>query len=176
MWAHPEAFAHIQQDRKHRTLDEAVSVAECLARKHGNLPCRHWLRHNGFSWLRDAMWAHPEAFAHIQQDRRKYRTSDEWLSVAEGLARIHGKLPCRHWLRHNGFIGLVTAMRRRPDLFVHIDQESKKDRTPADWVPDAERLVKAYGKLPNHGWLKRNGYNGLYYAMRKHPRLFAHIV
>lgn len=119
---HPEDFGRLRPQRKCRTPDEWVSVAERLVRKHGKLPSPGWLQRSGLRGLYDAMRTYPERFAHIPQ-AHKFRTPDEWVSVAERLARKHGKLPCRVWLRHNGFSTLTRAMWKHPNLFAHIPQQ-----------------------------------------------------
>jgi N6-adenosine-specific RNA methylase IME4 len=173
MKAHPERFAHIQREHKRNTPGEWVSVAERLARKCGKLPSRGWLLANGCDGLYQAMWAHPERFAHIQRER-KYHTPDEWVSVAERLARKHGRLPSPGSLQAYGYRGLYDAMRAHPKRFAHIQQEHKL-RTPDEWVSVAERLARKHGKLPSPGWLQANGYNWLYRAMWAHPEKCAHI-
>ncbi len=135
MRKNPEAFTHITQDHKRRALSENVALAEQLAKahgskkgrtvsehahtaeqlakKHGKLPGPGWLVMHGYRGLYQAMWKHPEAFAHVPQNKkvktlevgqktfedlrqvigRTTRTLEEWALEAEELATAHGRLP-----------------------------------------------------------------------------------
>ena len=66
-------------------------------------------------------------------------------------------------------------MRKHPELFSHIEQESKKGKTPKEQVAIAEQLAKNEKALPNYSWMIDHGHNGVYQAMKKYPDLFAHI-
>jgi N6-adenosine-specific RNA methylase IME4 len=157
-----------------RTPAEWVSTAEKLAKKFGKLPCPKWLQKNGFCGLYSRVKNHPELFAHIPQDR-KQRTPLEWVSIAEKLAKKHGKLPHPGWLEDHGFRGLYHFILSHPKLFSHIPQDSKKGRTPVEWVAIAEKLAKKHGKLPNPKWLEANGLIGLCSCTRNNRKLFTHI-
>ena len=87
MWKHPEAFAHIPQDRKRKTLDENVALAEQLAKEHDKLPGPGWLQAHSYSGLCSVMRSHPEAFAHIPQDSKKLKTLAEHVRTAKQLAK-----------------------------------------------------------------------------------------
>jgi hypothetical protein len=175
MHAHPEAFAHIQQNRKQKTLGEWVVVAENLtAKNRGLLQNSNWLQKNGYSALVRMRKYHPEAFAHIKQDR-KIKTLEEHVVVAEGLAeRNRDVLPNMEWLQQNGYSGLVFTMYKDPEAFAHIKQD-RKIKTLEEHVVVAEGLAKKnHGVLKNVKWVVQNG-EGLQSAMQKHPEAFAHI-
>ena len=174
MRKYPELFEHIQQGRKTKKPEEHVATAEKLAKEHGKLPNCGWLEKNGYEGLYLVMRAHPELFEHIQQDR-KTKTPEEHVADAEKLAEEHGMLPKPWWLTNNGYSGLERAMRKYPELFEHIQQDSKAGRTPEEHVATAEKLAKEHGKIPNCGWLEKNGYWGIYLAIRKCPELFEHL-
>jgi hypothetical protein len=160
-----------------RTPAEWVAVAEKLAREHkGVLPNRWWLQQNGYVGLVQCMRKHPRLFRHIKQDVKR-RTSEQTVVLAERLARRHrGVMPNSWWLQQNGYVGLDQCMRKHPRLFRHIKQDSKRGRTPEEWVPVAEELARQHrGVLPNRWWLQQNRYSGLDFCMQKHPRLFRHI-
>jgi hypothetical protein len=175
MRLYPKAFAHIRQDRKHRTATERVVEAERLAKKHGKLPNPKWLEANGYNALNQARRLHPDLFVHIQQSSKRGKRPEEWVVEAERLAKKYGKLPHPGWLEENGYNGLSQVIRKHPKQFAHIRQESKRGKRPEQWVAEAEKLAKKYGKLPHPKWLQTNGYAGLDEARRKHPKLFAHI-
>ncbi len=92
MHKHPEAFAHITQDKRFKTLAEYVHTAEQLAEQHGKLPNCRWLQTNGYSGLYQVMQKHREAFAHVTKTKK---TLAEWVRLAERLVKKHGKLPAR---------------------------------------------------------------------------------
>ena len=175
---HPAAFAHIRQNWKGgQTPEEWVPVAESLAAQHGDiLPYRHWLVASGYHGLVYAMRRKPEAFAHIQQAKKRH-SRDHWVAVAEKLATKHGgRLPCPSWLRRNDYAPLADALTRLPALFAHIPRETSRGRTPMEWVAVAEDLAATHGgALPNCGWLISSGYGALYNAKKGSPALFAHI-
>ena len=176
MRKHPEAFAHIPQDRKRQAAEESVPVAERLAAQNGGtLSNPKWLQQNGYGALAAFIRRHPEAFAHIPQDRKR-QAAEESVPVAERLAAQNGgMLPNPRWLQQNGYGRLDHAMRKRPQLFAHIRQGSKKGRRPEEWVLVAKRLMKKDDRLPSPGWLRHNGYGALNDAMRRCPEMFAHI-
>ena len=166
---------HSSQDHKRRGLDEHVAAAKQLAKKYGKLPSTSWLQKNGYKGLDHAIHRNPPAFGNISQDWKGGCTLQEHVVTAQQLAKKHGKLPNRKWLRKTGYHGLLYAMRGHPEAFADIPKESKR-RTPDEWVPEAERLMKQHGGvLPCVRWLQTNGHTGLDRAMHKQPRLFAHI-
>ena len=177
MYRHPDLFAHIEQESKRKTPEEWVMVAEKLAKENGGkLPLFSWLKKNGYVSLDSAQNRHPDLFAHIEQEDNGRKTPEEWVQIAEELAKENGgKLPSSTWLKKNGYLGLDALKPRRPDLFAHIEQESKR-KTPEEWVMVAEELAKENGgKLHTHQWLTDNGHSGLSAMIYKHPDLFAHI-
>lgn len=120
----PEAFARLRRAaKKGRSPQEWVRKAKQLEKKYGKLPCSSWLYRNGFSGLTRAMREHPDLFTHISQERKAGRSPQEWVSEAEQLMKKYGRLPKQTWLCHNGFSGLVRAMRKHPALFSHFPQD-----------------------------------------------------
>ena len=59
MHKHPEAFVHIPQDRRIKTLAEHVKTAEQLAKRHEKLPNPQWLQVHGNYGLYCAMLKTP---------------------------------------------------------------------------------------------------------------------
>lgn len=149
----------------------------------GTLPSPKWLKTHGYEGLHRAMLQFPDAFAHISQRRNRRPpqryTLEEHVANAERLAREHGFLPHCHWLYRNGYGGLYQAVQDHPEVFHHIERESRsgnaRGRSPADWVRVAEELANEHGCLPGFQWLAEHGYRGLDNARRRHPELFSHI-
>lgn len=89
---YPEAFAHINQKRKIRTLAENVEIAEKLAEEHGGmLPFPVWLEANGYGHICTALDKHSEAFAHLKQKKTR-RTLAENVEITEELTKNNGGL------------------------------------------------------------------------------------
>jgi hypothetical protein len=170
-------FQHIQQDRRQsRSPKEWVLVANKLAHTHGGvLPSRRWLITHKLSGLASAKHQCPNLFKHIRQDKI-CRTPEEWVPIAERLARQHGGvLPHGAWLIAHRFGGLDQARHAHPQLFKHIPQD-KAFRAPREWVPIAEQLAKQHGgEMPISRWLIAHKLSGLDQARRAHPQLFKHI-
>ena len=163
--------------RETRTAEEWVPIAEKLAKENGGLlPKQRWLQLNGYSGLARLTRLQPELFEHIKQERPRLYDPKEWVTRAEKLASRHGgTLPGQKWLCDNGYSGLARLLSTHPELFKHIPQERIR-KTPEEWVLVAEKLAKKNrGILPTAAWIQRNGYYGLAIALRKHPKLFAHL-
>jgi hypothetical protein len=175
---HAHLFARIPQARSQlRSCQEYVALAEQLANAHdGSLPNTAWLQHHHRN-LEAVMRRNPQQFAHIPQVTKRGRTCSEWVAYAEQVAITHGgTLPSPSQLKTHGH--LVGTMQKWPTRFRHIPQARSRSRrrSPAAWVPVADRLAKQnHGRLPSTYWLRRSDYKGLETAMRKHPHLFAHL-
>lgn len=104
------------------------------------------------------------------------KTIEEWVMIAEQLAEENnGVLPYKRWLSLNGYPGLVGAINREPESFLHIPQD-RKFKTTKEWVEFAEMLAHNNdGLLPRIGWLELNGYAGLKRQLYKYPDAFSHI-
>jgi len=183
---HPELFSHIEQDRMiavQKTPLEWVKVAEELVKKNsGILPCQHTLRHKyNLSALVRCMAEYPEKFAYIKQESKKGKDPEEWVPIAEKIAKDNGgKLPINYKLVKMGYLSLSQWLKKKPELFSHIPQEVcrepvKKRRLLEEWIEIAEELEKNHGELPNYAWLRKNGYKGMTHSMLKHPEKFKHI-
>jgi hypothetical protein len=118
MQRHPEAFTHLKQDRKSKTIADHVRAAENLARQHQRiLPSVGWMQQHHPS-LASCMHAHPEAFKHLIQDRSNPRP-DELIEVAVSLAsQNHGVLPSNAWCDANGHSGIRSTIRNHRKLFL----------------------------------------------------------
>jgi hypothetical protein len=124
----PELFTHIRQEKfGKKSAGQWVPVAEKLAKENGGtLQCGHWLDNNGYSRLYRAMLRYPELFAHIKQENKAGKNAEEWVPIAEKLAKENGgTLQNAKWLKNNGYSGLDRAMKRHPELFAHIKQEQE---------------------------------------------------
>ena len=174
---HPEKFAHIEQDKKFKSPEEWVVMAEQLAKKHGGvLPNYYWLINNKYKGLDHCIKKYPEKFKHIEQDK-KLKSPEEWVVIAEQLSKEHGGiLPNCSWLINNKHhSGLYHCMKNHPEKFEHIKQDSRKGKTPEEWVLVAEQLAKEHGGvLPGSGWLQSK-HGSLAKCMNTNPEKFAHI-
>jgi hypothetical protein len=124
---HPEKFAHIKRgkvfnDSKKQTVDEWVKTAEFFENAaDGSLPNVAWLKKYGYTALLQVMRKYPEKFAHIKQEKKANMTPEEWVVLAEKLAKENnGMLPDVAWLKKHGYTGLVSAVKKHPSKFTHI--------------------------------------------------------
>jgi hypothetical protein len=160
-----------------RSPEEWVPIAETMAEENGGLlQTVGWLQANQ-PGLDYAMRRRPELFAHIPQENpyAHHKSAEEWVIEAENLIRgTGGILPPSVWILRN-YPGMGSAMRKRPELFSHIQQE-KIGKSPEEWLPIVEKLCHENGGvLPPMDWLRKNGYSGVIYATRRCPDLYSHI-
>ena len=171
---YPEKFAHIKKQKEVRkSIDEWIKFSEELAKKHNGLPNSTWLKDNGYSGLIAMLTKYPEKFAHIKRQKKRILCS-EWVKIAEELAKKHNGLPTVKWLKNNGYSGLAGMLTRYPEKFDHIKRQYIT-KSIDEWIKISEELAKKHNGLPNHNWLKNNGYSGLVRAIQKYPEIFAHI-
>ena len=120
---HYKAFSKFPRpERQYRHLGDWLEIANKLAKKNkGKIPTVTWLLENGYSMLCRQMQKNPDAFSEIEQERH-FRRPDEWVAVAEALAKEHNGLPNSYWLQNkeNGYKALDKVMRQHPKLFAHI--------------------------------------------------------
>ena len=184
MQRHPEAFAHIQQASRSprgRTPEEWAAIAEELAAEHGgSLPSAYWLLRHGHQGLAAAIRRFPEHFTDLRQE--KADPPKNWVSIAEQLASSHGGvLPNPKWLVQNRYGRLLHSIRENPHLFRHIQQarlrQPQQRYSLEGHITKAKELaLKHGGTLPHCHWLYKNGYGGLYQAIKDHPEAFRHIT
>jgi len=124
---YPEAFAHLKQERRLRTLPESVLLAEKLVKDNGGmLPSGSWLTANGYDHIIKTIRRWPEAFAHIKQ-AKQVRILAETVLLMEKLAKDNGgMLPTLTWFKNNGLLGLFNLHYKHPEAFAHIERERKK--------------------------------------------------
>jgi hypothetical protein len=124
MHRYPEAFAHIGQIKKQKTLAETVALAEKLTKENGGLlPTSTWLDKNKYGSVRSALTLYPEAFAHIERERknRKQKTLAETVALAEKLTKENGGLlPTHRWLRAEGHTCITSSLYTHPEAFAHL--------------------------------------------------------
>lgn len=175
---HHELFKDIKQDNFRRTVEEWVIVANSLVKgNNGLLPSCSWLKKNGYSGLDFCIKNNPEKFSHIKKDNKRGKTPEEWLVIAEGLAKKNnGTLQTDAWLAKNGYQGLRLCNWKNPKLFSHLNQDKNKGTSCKDHILTAEKLAKENnGILPSISWLKKNGHKTLYGYIGKYPEKFKHI-
>ena len=132
LYKKPAAFAHLRQNKKYKSLDDAVAIAEQLAEDNGGvLPHVQWLLDHGYDALYRQMQRNPKRFVHIKHKkaaRGKYK-SVKWLETAEQLARENGGLlPTPTWLLDNGYKALYAYIKANPDLFAHVPRAKRKNK------------------------------------------------
>jgi len=96
---------------------------------------------------------------------------------AEKLANENnGVLPIDHWLKKNGYSGLMTCKYRNPSYLAHIKQLSRSEIAIYKNVKDAEKLAnKNNGILPGDRKIRDKGKSGIIYCIKKYPDAFSHI-
>jgi len=142
----------------------------------GTLPCRTWLAKTGREGLDACMKKYPEKFAHIKQNFRGGMTSEEWVAVAEKLAKNNnGVLPSYCRIEESSSSALNGCIQRYPEKFTHLKQD-KVLKTIEENVKQAEYLAKNNnGVLYNYTWLRKNGHNSINRCVQKYPENFKHI-
>lgn len=150
-----------------------------MKRAGGCIPCNADLILLGLSGLVYQMTTHPDAFAHIEKERRT-RNQQRIIARAELLSQINGGvLPHRQWLEKNRYWDIVLLKRRLPALFAHLTMANHDNRLkPAGtkWLPVAQKLAKQNcGNLPSMKWLRKRGFNPLCNAKKKHRAMFRSI-
>lgn len=176
MFIHPEKFHHIKQLKSYVDLSEHQSTAEKLAKENGGiLPSGKWLKNNGYSGLKKAIYKYPDQFRSFKQEKLQKSIKDH-IKTAEKLAKENGgTLQCGNWLKTNGYSGLNFVMGKYPDEFKHIKQEKKRKKLD-EQVLLADKLAKENGGiLPNQAWLQNNCHSGLAHCIVKYPNSFKHI-
>ena len=144
----------------------------------GLLPCKADLERLGLSGLVCQMNCHPEAFAHIEQERRT-RNQQRVVARAELLATLNGGfLPTKQWLENNGYNDVLLLRRLRPKL-LHLTMANLDNKIfPAGskWVPVALKLARQNrGSLPCLDWLKHKGFGPMVRAIKRHRKMFQAI-
>ena len=118
---HPHHFEHIKRlpsgiDR----IKNWIPIAEELQEKFGAVPRHLWLIKNGYGGLYSASRHYPRFFKHLTFSS-KHRTVEEWVSVAEDLAKSNnGVVPSHNWMNRNGYSGLVKVRQSKPELFTYF--------------------------------------------------------
>lgn len=112
------------------------------------------------------MWTNRIVFTHIP--------TEDIVRQAEKLAQQMNGLPGISWLEKNGHYVIAKRLRTDASSFDHIERKVKGERFDL-LVKIAERLAEENGGLRSIKWLRQNKYNNIALAMRKHPKMFAHI-
>lgn len=143
------------------------------------LPSPSELIASGYNGMYCAIRKRPELFRHIPMSaqRPRYRTDEEAVRDAEKLAAGR-KLPTMaHLKKHHNW--LAMRIKKRPDLFRHLEQERGDDfrrgETLATALKAARTLVKERGYLPMAQTLEHEhgkGTRWLAHWMSKYPASF----
>lgn len=178
MRKHPEMFAHIAQNKPYagrKSVQDWVRIAEQRVRDNGGLlESSGWLQSHGFNNLVQAMCKRPELFAHIKMEKA-YTSGNEWVALAERLAKENGGTLDLGSLRRSGNGSLRSFIASHPELFAHIPQQ-EPFRSTEDWVAFAEERARSNdGRLESNVWLKEHGLARLILVMQQNRDRFAHI-
>lgn len=177
----PELFDHIQQESELRTLEEAVSEIEMLAKQNGGkIPHKRALHLIGKSALIHWMLKNPKAFKHLKQEnghnKRMSKHDQQCVETAERIcAENAGVLPPSSVMKRK-HLNVYRRMCRKPELFSHLKQQ-RLLKSQDEWVEVAKKLSKQHGsKWRNHTWLAENGYKGLSHSLYKYPELYSTLA
>ena len=175
---YPELFKHIKQEKRGgKSPKEWIHIAEKLAKENGGiLQNSGWLQKNGYSGLSAVLISCSELFKHIKQEKRGGKPPEEWIPIAEKLAKENGGVLQNHfWLCQNQYSGLSACIKNNPEMFKHLKVEKCVKRIE-EWLLIAKRLTKENGGvLPTHLWIRENGYCGLSSCILKNPEMFKHL-
>jgi hypothetical protein len=159
-------------------LPERVLQAEAIAVDHGGTLPRPTLLKEINPQLAQAVFRHPEAFAHIPRGYIGHRTPEEWVRFAEEIAVKNGGLLPKHKDMVQEYPSLASCMYRLPQIFEHIPRAkwtlAKKARI-GDYVQQAEALASQNGGVLHLSRALKTDNNALTCAMRSNPEAFAHI-
>ena len=174
----PKLFKHIKQEKRGgKSPKEWIHIAEKLAKENGGiLQNSGWLQKNGYSGLSAVLISCSELFKHIKQEKRGGKPPEEWIPIAEKLAKENGGVLQNHfWLCQNQYSGLSACIKNNPEMFKHLKVEKCVKRIE-EWLLIAKRLTKENGGvLPTHLWIRENGYCGLSSCILKNPEMFKHL-
>jgi len=125
MRRYPHLFAHIPWEKKRKTPEEYVPIAQRLIEEHeGFLPNYTWLIENGYNGLQLVMRRHPNLFTGLKQKRLK-KTIEEHLSDFDDLRkRNQGVLPCYSQLMRDGYCGLYDCIKSHPEKFARRNSKN----------------------------------------------------
>lgn len=133
-------------DRKHKTIEQWVAIAEELANENGGLlPYYTTLKAKGFEGLNYPLKKHPEIFAHIRQETIRSKQ----IALAEKLANENeGIVPHRRWLQENGYSNLIGYIMGHPEEFAHIPQEKSFSIWKPQPFPSAPGILEPLAAIP----------------------------
>lgn len=147
---YPEFFQHLKRKKKSNSIKDYIILAEGLEDEYEKLPNLSWLRRNGYRGLAECIQKHPCKFKHIMREREEgVKILEKHLSTARALEKENGRLPNVGWLIKNGYSDLEQYIRKYPEKFKLISQDSKKGKSLDYWVSYAEVLQKKYGHIPS---------------------------
>jgi superfamily II DNA or RNA helicase len=120
---YPDAFAHIPQERKRKSLAERVDEAKQLAKEHGGLPSTQWLIDHGHGSLVTMRQACRAAFSHIKLKHPRGKSLAQSIQEAKHLAKENKGLPSTRWLLAHGHTQIVSARYRHREAFANIPRQ-----------------------------------------------------
>lgn len=170
----------VRSEEVEKRRKEILSQAEELVRQFGFIPNAKTLQNAGYSALDKEIRKNGNLFSHLKQHRphEQRKSLSKWVTEARRLALSYGGiLPHHGRLVDMGLSGLAQMLQKHPKAFTGISQEAPHShyKTPEQWVPVAEKLVRETGSIPNQKQLQTGDYGGLARAIRLRPDLFSHL-
>jgi hypothetical protein len=173
----PELFAHIPQAERTKSrqkhLEACIKEAEEAAAQNGGALNITQKFQDENPTLTMMIRRNPKAFAHIPRVRRRYHQIEQYVGIAETLAKKNGgKLPPKSKLVTGRYPWLLASIRNHPHLFTHIKRE--RLNTPFTVrVEQAKALAeKNNGVIPHYSWLQRHGHAAVGNAIYSRRDLF----
>jgi len=172
---HPEVVEKYGRDwAGGRTSEEQLQLVMQLTENGKKpIPGVGWLIDNGYSGLNSWLLKNPEVVEKYGRDWAGGRTPEEQLQLVMQLTENGKKpIPHRQWLQGNGYSGLDSWLRKRPEVVEKYGQDWAGGRTSEEQLQLVMQLTENGKKpIPGVGWLCGNGYRGLDDWLRKHPEV-----
>ena len=120
---------------KRRTIERKTNeehnifIEKIIEENGGTLPCISQLKKNGLEWLNYMFYdlfmkENYELFKNLKQDSEKQATLEEWIKIAEDLAKEHGGiLPSPKWIIEYAYCNLFNCMYENFERFSHIRKD-----------------------------------------------------
>jgi hypothetical protein len=177
---HPELFKGLHMEKRGKSPEEWVPVAEKVAKENGGvLPRRGWLQKHKYSALARVVTLKPDLFRHIPQEFFRKMEIEEHVATAKKLAQQYGRVPPCIWLQEHGYQKLYHAKMKCPEAFKGITFGQNKlidDVKLAERVETAKKVAQENGgALPTINWLGRHGHHKVVKALSMFPDAFKDI-
>ncbi len=183
MRIYPEKFKEFTQLKKYNSLDEDIKEVEKIAKNNGGyVPLLAWFYKNNKSGLARKIKLYPNEFSHVKMEDKNRRTDTQWEEILKNILKENENiLPSNKKMIEMGYGGMMQYLRKKhPSRYKKIKKEdghkiSRKIRiskTNEKFKKEASSLIKKFGHIPYHKWLKTNGYLMLSKRIREYKELF----